>query len=227
MYCIYMYENKINQHKYIGMTNNFERRKKDHISASFNSNSSDYFLPIHSAIRKYGKENFNYIILEDNINTEVEAKEKEILWIKKYNTYEDRNHYNLTPGGDLPCHEKVHYGEDSGVSILTLKEVKMCRKFYQEGYRSRDIYDKYFKEKMSYSGFSKVWHGEHWKQVMPEVFKVKPYPGKYSTEQRDIIRELYFKSGLNLYQFSKSPECFVGYGTLWKMVHEPEFYEGK
>ena len=69
-----MYENKINQHKYIGMTNNFERRKKDHISASFNSNSSDYFLPIHSAIRKYGKENFNYIILEDNINTEVEAK---------------------------------------------------------------------------------------------------------------------------------------------------------
>lgn len=26
-------------------------------------------------------------------------------------------------------------------------------------------------------------------------------------------------------EFSASEECYVGYGTLWKMVNTPEFYD--
>lgn len=62
---------------------------------------------------------------------------------------------------------------------------------------------------------------------MPEVFEHNPHRAKYGAADRDIITALYKESNLSLSQFSKSKECYVGYGTLWKMINQPEFYEGK
>lgn len=209
------------------MTNNFQRRHNDHLSASKNPNNRDYNLPIHKAIRKYGIENFEVNILEDNIEDINLLKEREIYWIKYFNTYENREHYNETPGGDLPGKNTVHLGEDHGRAILTEKEVIMCRESYKKGLRSRNIYEQYFTDKMSYDSFLKMWHGTTWKHVMPEVFEHNPHRAKYTAKDRDIIRELYQASGKNLRQFVKSEECYVGYGTLWKMINEPEFYDNK
>lgn len=86
-------------------------------------------------------------------------KEREKYWIKYYNTYEDRNHYNETPGGDLPGKNTIHIGEDHGMAKLTEEDVKFCRQKYKEGLRSRDIHTKYFKDKINYSGFLRMWHG--------------------------------------------------------------------
>ena len=41
---------------------------------------------------------------------------------------------------------------------LTEEDVIFCRKSYQEGKRSRDIYNEYFKDKITWGGFLRMWH---------------------------------------------------------------------
>lgn len=98
---IYLITNLINNHLYIGKSINIEKRFKDHINVSNNPNSPEYKYPIHSAIRKYGSNNFRLSILEE-IEPYVDtiANEKEKYWIKKLDTFHNREHYNLTLGGE-------------------------------------------------------------------------------------------------------------------------------
>lgn len=60
MRIIYCYTNKINNKKYVGQTNNPERRQREHKSNAFNEKSVNYGSVFHKALRKYGWENFNY-----------------------------------------------------------------------------------------------------------------------------------------------------------------------
>lgn len=99
---IYCYTNKTNNKQYIGQTNNLERRKKQHLQDSIychKGHEISYNLPFHSAIRKYGIDNFNFEILEI-IDTEdwdfVNNKESD--YIKKYNSLVP-NGYNLQAQG--------------------------------------------------------------------------------------------------------------------------------
>lgn len=227
MHVIYQYKNKINGHMYIGLTNNAKRRFLDHLSASKNPKNKDYNNTIHKAIRKYGIENFDFNLIEENIETLQKAKEREQYWISFYNTYNNRSHYNETPGGDIPGEKTVHLGEDHGMAKLKQTDVEFCRKAYKDGKRSRDIYNKYYQDVITYSGFLRMWHGKNWSHIMPEVFETNPHRGKYDAKDRDIITALYQESGLSLSKFSKTKECYVGYGTLWKMIHNPEFYDNK
>ena len=59
---IYSYTNKINGHRYIGQTNNIERRKREHRSCAFNKESKQYLDLFHTKLRQYGEENFNFEI---------------------------------------------------------------------------------------------------------------------------------------------------------------------
>lgn len=179
---------------YIGLTNNLKRRHLDHLSASCNPKNRDYNLPIHKAIRKYGFENFELNILEDNIEGLDKLKEREQYWIQYYNTYELREHYNETPGGDVPGRNTAHIGEDHGKAILTEKQVKYCRQCYKEGKRSRGIFNELFpNEEITYAGFLRMWHGKTWKHVMPEVFEYNPHRAKYGAADRDIISLNYLR----------------------------------
>lgn len=85
---IYMYRNKLNDKKYIGQTSrSLNARHWQHLH-------SDYYID--RALKKYGVENFELIILEDNIPNE-QLNEKEMYYIEKYDSY--INGYNLTIGG--------------------------------------------------------------------------------------------------------------------------------
>lgn len=57
---IYKATNIINGKCYIGQAVNFNRRKNNHLSCAFNINALDYNCHFHRAIRKYGKENFEW-----------------------------------------------------------------------------------------------------------------------------------------------------------------------
>ena len=99
---IYCYTNKINNKKYIGQTNNLERRKKQHIQDSIHchkGHENAYNMPIHSAIRKYGIHNFIIEIVK-TIDTEdwEEINILESQYIKKYNSLSP-NGYNLKAQG--------------------------------------------------------------------------------------------------------------------------------
>lgn len=212
---------------YIGLAKDPQRRYADHLSAANNPRNRDYNLPIHKAIRKYGIENFEFNILEDNLKDIEEMKSREIYWISYYNTYMDEHHYNLTPGGDLPGFNTIHLGEKHGMSKLTEEDVIFCRKCYAQGLRSRDIHNQYFKDKINYGGFERMWHGKTWKHIMPETFNFNPHRAKYNEQDCQIITKLYKESGLSLSAFSKTKECYVGYGTLYRMIHNPESYKNK
>lgn len=99
MLYVYCYINKINNKKYVGVTNNLERRKREHRSAAklINSNTGDVF---HMKLKEYGEENFHVIILEqiksDDRDSLYASEEK---WIQRLQTHISLKGYNISLGG--------------------------------------------------------------------------------------------------------------------------------
>ena len=63
---IYKIVNKVNNKCYIGQTiRHYGQRWRNHRSEAFNVNSAKYDYPLYRAIRKYGLENFDFIIIEE------------------------------------------------------------------------------------------------------------------------------------------------------------------
>lgn len=91
---IYKITNSINNKVYIGKTEkeNPNDRFKQHLCDSGKIYKN--IRPLYSAIKKYGKHNFNFEILEETEN----ASDREKFYIDFYNSY--KNGYNATIGGD-------------------------------------------------------------------------------------------------------------------------------
>ena len=89
---IYSITNKKSGQKYIGQSVHIGRRFEQH---KYNKKPVTY---IDRAINKYGADNFEFEILEECKPTELNKLEKR--YIKEYNTYKSKNHYNQTSGGD-------------------------------------------------------------------------------------------------------------------------------
>ena len=88
--------------RYIGKTTTTEEtRWKWHVSESKKINSPRYNDLLNKAIRKYGENNFQVQILEDNIDNAI-LNEREQYWIKLYKTYflDGQHGYNMTRGGE-------------------------------------------------------------------------------------------------------------------------------
>ena len=99
MQCIYAYK-KISdgQIKYVGQTIDVAERRKQHEKDEPSNNlRAEYDYPLSRAIRKYGVDAFEFVILEDNLTLE-QANEREDYWILYYNTI--INGYNQQRGGN-------------------------------------------------------------------------------------------------------------------------------
>ena len=95
---IYKIENKINHHIYIGQSIHIEQRWLEHKQPGIynNPNHYAYTYALYSAFRKYGIENFEFSIIEECTQEELNKREK--YWIQYYNSYHQG--YNMTLGGD-------------------------------------------------------------------------------------------------------------------------------
>lgn len=91
---VYMFENKINHHKYIGASKHIEKRYKEHLRDMENNTQKQKTL--YKAFKKYGLDNFEFSIIEECLPGDRFKREK--YWIDYYNTYEDG--YNETRGGE-------------------------------------------------------------------------------------------------------------------------------
>lgn len=133
---IYCYENLINKHKYVGQTNNFNRRIREHRSAAKNLNSSSYNDLFHSKLRQYGEENFKIYILEtiyDGDQSYVNEREK--FWIGELNTHcKNGQGYNIS---------LVTNGNDRGRTKLTDEEVSKIKEDIKNGAPYSEIEKKY------------------------------------------------------------------------------------
>ena len=72
----YLFFNKITKEYYCGRSKKPERSIASHINRAFNSQSKRYNTPLHTALRKYGLNNFTYYVLSEPPD-----------WIKKFNQY--------------------------------------------------------------------------------------------------------------------------------------------
>lgn len=153
---VYKITNKINFKSYIGISNDIYERWQQHIHNAFNSNNQkDYHKLLSAAIRKYGVDNFTFEILkvENDID---QRKELEKYYIKEYDSFNDG--YNMTTGGDGNTRNKLNE-----VDVINI------RKRYNNRERKMIVYEDY-KDRIGKTGFSKIWKGETWKYIMPDVY---------------------------------------------------------
>lgn len=99
---IYKITNKINGKVYIGQSTNTSERwlaHKEVITCDFRANSRH--RPLYKDMMRYGLENFSFEVIEEC--SKEKLNEREIYWIKYYNSYffnPNSNGYNLTIGGE-------------------------------------------------------------------------------------------------------------------------------
>lgn len=109
---IYYIRNIHNGRVYVGMTQDYKYRKKKHES---NLRCGDHHSHIlQHDYDKYGKEAFDWGILEENIPIE-DIEDAEYQWIEQLEAYSKG--YNLTKGGDFSM-----YGEDNPAAIACVWE---------------------------------------------------------------------------------------------------------
>lgn len=81
---------------YIGQSIDIDRRWYDHKYKAFNKNDISYNSAIHSAMRKYGLENFTLSVIEECQEEDLDKKER--YWINQLNSLVP-NGYNILEGG--------------------------------------------------------------------------------------------------------------------------------
>lgn len=129
MFEIYLHKNKTTGKCYIGYTGySTGHRWKNHC-AKARSGSNTYF---HKAIRKYGEDDWETIILSE-VQTENEAKVKEIQSVEKHKSNKRGVGYNMTSGGD-GCSTKGHKlnPEHKAKAIAGLRKHKWTKEEYIE-----------------------------------------------------------------------------------------------
>lgn len=95
---IYVIENKVNGKLYVGQTIDPDRRCRAHFAWASSCGSS----ALKAAIQKYGKSNFDFVLIESCVDKD-SFNRREIYWIRELNSMSPFG-YNLTQGGgsDIP-----------------------------------------------------------------------------------------------------------------------------
>ena len=83
---IYMITNKINNKKYIGQSIRIETRWREHKNSYLRNDKNTH---LYNAMKKYGLENFDFIILEERKKEELNNREK--YWIQLKDLLEKKN----------------------------------------------------------------------------------------------------------------------------------------
>lgn len=98
-YILYMHKNKINGKIYIGITNNIKQRWRGSGSQYKPHKNRNQNIRFWNAIKKYGFDNFEHIILKENLTFD-EAINLEIEYIEKFKSREKEYGYNIAKGGN-------------------------------------------------------------------------------------------------------------------------------
>lgn len=161
---VYKITNLTNQKIYIGITNDWKRRFREH-----KHNHAPSSL-IAKAIQKYGENNFSFEILQQGLSIE-QACEKEIYFIEAFNCRAP-NGYNVSKGGD------IHTGTSNGMSKLTEEEVQ-----YIKDHRNLPMYVLYndFCDKITYAAFKKIYKHQTYIDIIPHVEQY-PYNLEFSNQ---------------------------------------------
>ena len=127
-YIVYIHQNKINQKRYVGITCQSTQDRWGYKGNRYTKDRQEVF---YNAIQKYGWDNFEHLIVYENLSLE-EAQEKEQELIKKYHTFihdPDCQGYNMTRGGEGNVkldHEAIWQAWEEGKSITEITDLIGC-----------------------------------------------------------------------------------------------------
>lgn len=190
-YCVYAHINKVNQKIYIGITSNRQKRWR---ASSYTE--CPYFS---KAIQKYGWDNFDHIIIIDQVPKQV-AEECEKYLIKKYNTTDRNKGYNISAGGSggrtsygasHPLSKPVYQYDLDGNYIMEWENCSRPAEYY--GIQSSKIGCVARGEIRQIGGFQ-------WKYEKHE--KIDPYPGHwglYKKQYPKVYKVDFFGNLINIY----------------------------
>ena len=109
---VYIYTNEVNGKKYVGQSQDVDRRIKEHIYRASEKTSQEYNSILHRAFRKYGIENFSIEKISCSVE---EMNDIEVQLIEKYNTLFP-NGYNIQRGGN-------YTSSPQKLSLLMVEEI--------------------------------------------------------------------------------------------------------
>lgn len=179
---VYLITNRVNGKRYVGVTcRGYLNRFKEHIQDALSStNASDKTRIIYNAIRKYGPENFDVILLEDNISDE-EAGDREKYYIDLYKTfYAYKIGYNMTRGG----------GGVVGYRHTDQSKQKISNKL--KGHKFLESRNKKIKDAMTGREYKQEWRDALSKSRIGRFTKENnPFYGKHHS---DATKEILSKS---------------------------------
>ena len=190
---VYKITNKINKKTYIGITNNYTRRWAEHCNAT---------SVIGKAIQKYGKDNFDFIVLLKGLSIE-EASEQEKKLILDYNSLVP-NGYNVAKGGT----DGIHFGENGFTACLTDDEAQ-----YIKDNRHLPMYVLYneFSEKITYDAFKRCYKHQTYTHLTPHAEEY-PYNFEFSCQFNNNFLLDYDDIVFLREEYQK--------GTYWKILYE-------
>lgn len=148
---IYKITNKQNGKVYIGQSVDIERRLAEHKQVRD--------IPIDMWVNMLGADAFDYEVLEECPEDELDAKEQ--IYIQQYHSQKDG--YNIQAGGF-----NNSIGSGSGRAKLTEEDVYKIRKAYAAHKPPREVYKNYA-HLISLSQFQMIWQGRSWSHILPEV----------------------------------------------------------
>ena len=206
---VYKIINTINRKSYIGITKNIESRFNFH-RTRYNKDSKKEYIekPLYKAFRKYGIENFKFLVLYTGLTVN-EAKSKEVELIKKFRTLTHENGYNITKGGDW----RSNSGENNNTTKLTEKEVLDIRSQIENGENIKAVYAKY-SDKITFSGFQGIYLGRTWKHLGKPKNNILPNGASVNKGTVLKIRAM-FNEGKNPHQIAN--ELGLEYKKCWRI----------
>lgn len=171
MYHIYLLYNQINGKLYVGKSKNAFNRFKDHLKIARGGREKypATYAYVHSALNKYGFDNFLIKIVASDISDETCAFELEKQWIA---TLKDLNYqlYNLTDGGDGTSGHKV-----SEEGKRKIAEAHIGKEPWNKGKSTPDD----VRAKQSIAAQNRFMNGVHPLKGKPSHFKGKPRPSGF------------------------------------------------
>lgn len=178
---IYKVTNKIDNKVYIGQTcRDPKKRWIEHYSRDINKDT--YF---HRALKKYGKDNFLWEVIEqceDDV-----LNEREIYWIKYYDSYYKNNKgYNMTYGGEYETHrEKAIIGvspyEEEYIFKSAAEAERVLSSMYNDIFSHTHISQVCNGKRKSHKGWSFYFSDENGEKIIPQ------YEGQRGRKNKPII----------------------------------------
>ena len=186
---IYVIRNLQNQKVYVGKSKNIYIRLKQHIT-QLNTKSKDENRYLINAWHKYGKNNFEYYVIEYLEFKEDLLKTRELFWMETLKSLNRKTGYNLRKDTETKCEVSIETREKCRQSQIKRYEKSEERK------KSSDASKKFWKERpeLKKGMIEKVKHANR-------LYRI----GKYNKLTDELIEIFEFKDNIK----EKYPEFYI------------------